>query len=39
MLRPFSVDEDVFPGILIEAKAQFLELWEDSAREIDFENT
>lgn len=39
VLRPFSVDESVFPDIEIEAKAQFLGLREDNTLKIDFENT
>ena len=39
VLRPFSVDESVFPDIEIEAKAQFLGLHEDNTQKIDFENT
>ena len=38
VLRPFSVDESVYPDIEIEAKTQFLELREDNTQKIDFEN-
>lgn len=38
MLRSFSVDEEIFPGIGIEAKAQFFGLCEENINKIDFEN-
>ncbi|XP_025420883.1 zinc finger BED domain-containing protein 5-like [Sipha flava] len=39
VLRPFSVDENVFPDTEIETKSQFLGLRENNTQKIDFENT
>ncbi|XP_060855696.1 protein FAM200A-like [Metopolophium dirhodum] len=39
VLRPFSVDENVFPDTEIETKSQFLGLREDNTQKIDFYNT
>lgn len=36
VLRLFSVDESIFSGIKIEAKAQFLGLYEDNKQKIGF---